>query len=702
MKSIFTLFASFCLFSFAQAQTFTGTGGAISDNLDTTYYIIPVSGLSPANIDTAVFGLEQVCIDLTHTKDRDLDIFLESPDGTIVELTTDNGDLDDNYTNTCFRWDVSTFITAGTAPFTGAYKPEGLLPAINNGQNGNGNWRLRVYDDNNTGNNTGNMISWSITFGTSPAADFVFQSSNLPIIVINTGNQTIVDEPKIMADMGIIYNGPNIRNNMTDSFNNYNGKIGIEFRGSSSQGFPKKPYGIELWDVNGNAIDSSLLGMPKESDWILFASYSDKSLLNNALSYHLANQMGWYAPRTQHVELTINGQYMGVYVLMEKIKKDNNRVDIATLQPTEIFGDDVTGGYIIKIDKSTGNGGAGWTSTFAPDTAPNGQTIYFQYEYPSDLIIVPQQEAYIQAYVDSFETALAGPNFADTALGYARYMDVNSFIDYFLLNEMSRNVDGYRLSTYLYKDKMSNGGKLTIGPAWDYDLGWANADYCAGSDTTGWAYQFKNVCPGDYWQIPFWWDRLMQDPNFRDKVRCRWEELKMTVLSVSYLHNYADSMALYLDEGQQRNFNTWLILGNYVWPNPSPIPADYAGEITEIKNWMTARWAWMDANMPGILGTCNPTGMANEAPIENPLVAFPNPFQQDLSFSIYLEQSENVEVVLLNSLGQPVMAPQTRRANAGTQNITIDTGDGLAAGLYFLQIRAGNHYWTQTVTRLGQ
>lgn len=544
----------------------------------------------------------------------------------------------------------------------------------------------------------------SVFFGPTPpwfVAPLVFQSSNLPIVVINSGSNTIVDEPKVMADMGIIYNGVGNRNYTTDPFNHYNGKIGIEFRGSSSQGFPKKPYGFETWDVNGFSIDSSLLGMPAESDWILSPSYSDKSLLNNYMTYDLARLMGWYAPRGQYVEVIVNGQYMGVYILMEKIKRDNNRVDIAKLQPIDIAGDEVTGGYIIKIDKTTGNGGSGWTSNYAPDTNVNGQTIYFQYEYPSDLDIMPQQETYIQLYVDSFETALAGPNFTDTSVGYAHYIDVNSFVDYFLLNELARNVDGYRLSTYLYKDKASNGGKLVIGPCWDYDIAWGNANYCLGDDPTGWAIDFAQPCSGDYWQIPFWWDRLLQDTAFQNKVKCRWEELKTTVLSVSYLHNYCDSMETYLTEGAGRNFQQWPILGTYVWPNPSPQPATYAGEITELKTWITQRHAWLDANMPGTLNGCNPVS-AGEQTSSQVSGVYPNPFSTEINFSVYLAKPDDIVVTLVNSLGQEVIMPQTVQGNTGTNTVNTQLPADLPAGMYLMRVQCGENIWTRSLIKSQQ
>jgi subtilisin-like proprotein convertase family protein len=697
----------FLLFSFAvassislSAQTFSSSPNAVINDYATTEYPIVVSGLSPAAIDTTIHGLESVCINLTHTWDSDMNIFIVAPDGTTGMLSLGNGGSDDNYTNTCFDQTASTPITQGTAPFTGVFKPQGQMGMVNNGQNGNGTWKLRITDTYPADNGT--LISFSITFGNNPATYIPFVSSNLPIVVINTGSNSIQDEPKVMADMGIIFNGFAVRNYMTDSFNDYNGKIGIEYRGSSSQGMPKKSYGFETWDVNGNSIDSSLLGMPKESDWILSASYSDKSLLNNFMTYDLARSLGWYAPRCQHVELVINGEYQGVYVLMEKIKRDNNRVDIAKLQPTDIAGDELTGGYIVKIDKGTGNGGGGWTSNYAPDTNINGQTIFYQYDYPSDVNIVPQQEAYIQSYIDSFETALAGPNFRDTAVGYPHYIDVNSFVDYFLLNEISRNVDGYRLSTYLYKQKDSDGGKIVIGPCWDYDIAWGNADYCLGNDPTGWAIDFAEPCSGDYWQIPFWWDRLFQDTTFQNRVRCRWEELKQTALSVTYLHNFCDSMETYLTEGAGRNFVTWPILGTYVWPNPGPIPTSYPGEIAELKNWITLRSAWMDANMPGTLNGCNLTTVGSNAVGQEPVTTYPNPFTNEINFSVYLGKPDVITCTIYNALGQEVIVPVTTQGISGTNTVHIVMPADLPEGVYMLRVQSGENVWTQSLIKSNQ
>ncbi len=577
----------------SSAQTFTGGGGSIITLTDTSRFDLNLNGLSPSTMDFT-FGLEAVTISITHTRDADIDCFLSAPDGTLIELTTDNGGTSDNYTNTIFRHDASTPITSGSAPFTGTFRPEGELWRVNNGQNGNGTWQLRVIDDSNNGI-TGSLVSWKVTFGNVPAKNYIFNQSNLPIVVINTNGQSIPDDPKIICDMGIIYNGPGVRNHLSDPYNNYSGKIAIEIRGSSSQMFPKKSYGLETRGPN-TQVDSnvSLLGMPVEHDWILSANYSDKSFCRNVLAYKLANDMGHYAVRTRFVDVVINGTYKGIYILMESIKRDGNRVDIKKLYTTESSYPDVSGGYIVKIDKTTGSGGAGWNSPYPPVNHSNNQKIYFQYEYPKPDSVILSQKAYIQAYVDSFESRLNGPNFMDSTLGYSKYIGNNSFIDFFLTNEISKNVDGYRISSYLYKDKEKT---LKAGPVWDYDIAWGNADYCNANTSTGWSYQFP--CTGDGFQPPFWWQRMLQDSNYANQMKCRWVDFRSGILSTSYVHSIIDSVAQVLDESKDYNFTTWPILGTYVWPNPSPYPSTYSGEISNLKNWISARLTWLDSNLPG-------------------------------------------------------------------------------------------------------
>jgi subtilisin-like proprotein convertase family protein len=660
------------------AQTFNGGGGQILDN-QTLNATVNVSGL-PSAINTSTFGLERVCVNLTHSWDADLTITIIAPDGTSATLVTNTGGDGDNMQTTCFQWDALTSITLGSAPFDASYKPIEEMGIVNNDQNPNGQWTLRILDS--FGGDEGNLINWSLTFSANPAQYFHLEESNLPIVVITTENgQGIPDEPKLNAQMGIIDNGPGMINHIGDPYNNYNNRIGIEQRGSSSANFPQKSYGFETRDVNGTQHDTVLLGMPEEHDWVLYAPYDDKTCMRNVLSYDIANKTGHYAPRTKLCELVLNGQYKGIYVLMEKIKRDNNRVDIAKLEPTEITGDDLTGGYIVKVDRNDGPG-TFWTSDF--QTAANND-VKIVYVYPKPEDIMPEQRAYIQAYVDSFETALDGNNFDDPEVGYRKFIDVNAFVDYMLLDELSKNVDAYRLSTFLYKDKNSNGGKLVAGPAWDYNLGWWNADYCEGDNASGWVYVPGAPCADD---VPFWWNRLMDDAYFRSEMKCRWTELRQHVLSIPAMNAFIDSVALTLDEAKDRHFYTWPILGQYTWPNPSPIPADYPEEILALKNWIVNRVAWMDANLPGICYL----DIDNTVLQEQQVSVFPNPFNGGFEVSFYLPEARQLTIRLTNTLGQTVKTITQTQFQQGENTLSIDVSEeDLVNGLYLLEIGTGNN-----------
>lgn len=509
-----------------------------------------------------------------------------------------------------------------------------------------------------------------------------FTASNLPVIVINTGGMAIPDEPKITATMGIIHNANGARNNLTDPFNDFSGKIGIELRGSSSKSFPKKQYGIELHDELGQGVNASLLGLPAEEDWILFAPYNDKSLMRDVLAYKFGRDLGRYAPRTRYCEVVLNGEYMGVYVLMEKIKKDKNRVDIATLNPDEISGDNLTGGYIIKIDKNSGSGNGGWTSSYTPPNRSGNQQIYFQYDYPSASEIVSAQSGYIQQYVNAFETSLAGTTFNDPVNGYVKYIDVDSFIDFFIMNEVSKNVDGYRLSTYLHKKKDSDGGKLHIGPIWDFNLGFGNANYCTQGNPEGWVTNFNNVCRNDGWLIPFWWERLYSDGAYRNKLAARWVELRAGKLNTSTVLTYIDSVANVLNaESQQRNFQRWPVLNQYVWPNYYVGPT-FASEVTWLKNWVVSRLTWLDSNMPSLITGAedNSTGFSVEV--------FPNPFSQDVHVNYTLPQAGQISVQFFDVLGRPVKIIQEWKEQGGAYQLQIPINN-MPAGAYYYKVNDG-------------
>lgn len=497
-------------------------------------------------------------------------------------------------------------------------------------------------------------------------------SSNLPIVVINTtGGVGIPNDPKVDATMGIIYNGEGVRNYMTDPFNEYNGDIGIETRGSSSQSFPKKQWGLETRDPSGSRFDVTIFNMAYDNDWILYAPYSDKSLMRNVLAYQMAWDSDRYAPRTKLCEVVLNGQYEGVYVFTEKIKRKDGKVGFDNLKPEDISGNEITGDYILKVDKTTSGGIVAWTSPIPPYSG-SSQTIKFQFQDPDNDSIVPTQLNYIQNYITNFENALNGPNFSDPNLGYAPYIDIGSFVDFMLINEMSKNVDGYRISSFLNKVRTSQGGKLIAGPIWDFNLAFGNANYCQGGNTDGWEINFYQACPNDGYQNPFWWDKLTQDPNFTHQLNCHYQEMRLGKWHTDSLMARIDSLALYLDESQQRNFQRWPILGTYVWPN-NFIGNTYPEEIAYLKQWITNRLTWLDANM---FGSCTDLGI-DEVNFSSYSV-YPNPATDYIQVSSDTPFNKE-EIIIYNPIGEVILQKEIK----STEIIYLP---GFKPGIYFYKI----------------
>lgn len=596
MRLFCTLLSVFLL-SKVSAQTFSGFGGPIPDDGTVITFPLVVNGL-PSSIDTQSFGIEQICLEINHSWSADLSVVLIAPDGSSTELFSGIGGDSDGFIGTCLNGNSTISIYEGSFPFTGVYRPLGDLGLLNNGQNPNGEWKLRILDTYAFADE-GTLLNWSLQFGDQPSVPFSFISSDLPIVRIETYGQVIPDDPKIFANMDVIDNGPGNRNFADQVLTFHTGPIGIELHGNSSQGFPKKSYRIETRNLSGEDVDVALMGMPATSDYVLSANFSDKTLLRNPLTYELSRQLGQYATRTRFCEVVLNGAYLGVYVLTERIKRGADRVNVAKLTDEDVNGVEVTGGYILKIDRDNS---PGWFSQVAQPNSPEVFT-YFQFDYPRPSVIEPEQYQYMRTYMDSFELNLNSAGFGNLQTGWRAWADERSFIDFLLINEMSKNVDGYRLSTYLHKDRTDRGGLLKMGPVWDFDLGWYNADYCDAFLTEGWAYNLNYICGAG---VPFWWERLMQDTVFRQRLACRWQDLRMGPLHLDSIFHEIDSMALLVDEAQQRNFKQWPILGVYVWPNPGVLPTTYAGEINKLKTWMQQRIGWLDNTFNAFLPNFQP------------------------------------------------------------------------------------------------
>jgi hypothetical protein len=454
--------------------------------------------------------------------------------------------------------------------------------------------------------------------------------------------------------------------------------------------FPKKQYGFEIYNDAEEGINVSLLGLPKEEDWILNAPYTDKSLIRNALAYKGGSAFGNYAPRTKFCEVVINGAYKGVFSLIEKIKRDNNRVNISKLDATTTTGNALTGGYIIKIDKQTGSGGTGWHSPYFPINRKGTQTIFYQYEYPDDGDINAKQKEYIQGYVTDFEKSLLQFNFNDPLKGFRKYIDENAFIDYLIVNELTKNPDAYRLSTFLYKKRDDLGGKLFMGPIWDFDLALGNVNYCTNGNPEGFVFEYNSICPEDYWLIPFWWKRMLEDPLFVQRLNDRWKNLRKTVYSTEKLWSDIDSMSNLLSESQGRNFKQWPVLGTYIWPN-FYVSKTYNEEIVWLKNWVKLRTAWLDNQFQSKLEELK----VQESGINN---VYPNPVSDLLTIQTTMYKAGPFQFKIVDQQGRLCYTNNSVETNIGYLEKKIDMTN-FSPGIYYLIIENGEKVTTSTFVK---
>ena len=503
-------------------------------------------------------------------------------------------------------------------------------------------------------------------------------STPLPIVKIQTNGAEIPDEPSIPAQMGIIWNGLGEMNSSLGEPNEFLGSIAIERRGQSSLAlFPKTGFAIETKDEFGEDLDTSFLNFPTEEDWVLHGPYSDKTLMRNVLIMHMARSVGQYASRTRFVELMINERYEGIYVLMERIKRDKNRVDIANLREDDLDGDELTGGYVFKVDK----GDADWYSRYDMQNIP-GAKLPFQYVSPRRSKIQPEQEVYIQEYVDSFERAIRSPNLTFAGKRYDEFIDLTSFADNFILNELSKNIDAFRLSSYFFKDKDSNGGKINAGPVWDYNLSFGNADYCDGGNPAGWIRETPCGDPN-----PFWWSRMIDDPKFTNLLKCRWEQFKMGPLHPDSLMAFIDSQVLLLGPALERNFTRWPVLDEYIWPNAFVFET-YEEEVEFMKNFLLDRLGWVDAN---IYGSCTPVGTS----VENFVAAIrisPNPAASIINLYNDGHLPRDTRFFVYNLLGKVV---KSGKWPASSNQVSIGL-DQVPNGTYQVFVSGASVTWNST------
>ena len=335
----------------------------------------------------------------------------------------------------------------------------------------------------------------------------------------------------------------------------YQGAIGIKLRGNSSLSFNQKKYTLELRNDDGSERDFPLMGMPAHSQWVLLAPYNDVSMMRDPFAFQMWRDMGHWGPRTKMVELYMDDEYRGIYILCEAIKRGEQRVNISNVKKRDTAGRELTGGYILRID--TYNDDDATFKSKVPGIGEGTMTseITWSCIYPSKKKLQPEQMAYIQNFIDSVELTIQSPHFTDAKWGYERFIDVPSFVDYFIHTELSLNADGYKRSAYFYKEKDKEDGsigKLFAGPVWDYNLAYGNCNFCNANNIEAWCFEGGNTQP-----TPALWQRLLQDPSFRKAVKKRYQTLRKGILSNQAINQFIDKQAELLKPYIDRHFKKY-------------------------------------------------------------------------------------------------------------------------------------------------
>ena len=487
--------------------------------------------------------------------------------------------------------------------------------------------RARVFQ---TGLWPSPVVARNYVFLDSTARDF---NSNLPMLILNTAGRAIQANiapgaARVAGSLVLINTNATGRCSLRDT-PDFQGLAGFEIFGQTSSGFVKKQYNVELQDELGNDLAIPLLGMPAEADWKLRNPYSDKCMMNDFLGYEVFEKMGHYSCRRRFVEvfvastggrLTYPRDYSGILVLFEKIERGKDRVDIAELTSSMTNEPNISGGYIFKKDKdSTGD----LNFTNAAWGGFTGQAL--KIHEPKARDITPTQLAWLTNYLYQFERSLYAANWL-TATGtnhYSYYIDTDSFADFHWIVEFTKQIDGYRLSNYLQKDR---NGKVKMEPIWDWNLSFGNANYADGGHVSAWYYPLISE------NQHIWLRRLITgttsatstagDPDFNQKIADRWSLLRTNVLNGTNLNARIDEIAAALSEAAGRDFAKFPRLYptasvstggealGYVWPNPNGAaggwdvdyvhPTNYDGIIAEMKKWVLGRYLWVDSQFAAV------------------------------------------------------------------------------------------------------
>ena len=390
------------------------------------------------------------------------------------------------------------------------------------------------------------------------------QNTGLPIVRIETpGRKNITSKTTWMP-------GATLKIELPDGTVDYEGQTEIRGRGKSTwDWYPKKPYALRLNEKD------EILGMPSHKRWILLANWKDRTLLRNDAAFWLSSHSGLpYTVRGQFVELVLNGKFVGNYYLCEQIKLNKKRINVEKMDPQETDPEKITGGYLLEVD------------TYYDETYKfrfsNLLNISWMVKEPDDDELSPEAFEYIKNWIRDLETLMKDSNRV-RAHEYEEFLDVDTAIDYMIVEELTGNNDFYNTwpapgahSSYLYKER---GGKLYHGPVWDFD--------------------YHTFCPD---RITFWagatktlfYPRLLQDEQFRSRLVERWDQQKD---ELKKLPEYIDAQADYIRLSEGYNHTMWPILDDINHNENGDTHMTFQQAVDRMKKAFLDKWEWMDRNI---------------------------------------------------------------------------------------------------------
>jgi len=407
--------------------------------------------------------------------------------------------------------------------------------------------------------------------------------SQFPIILVNTNDQEIKKNSKIWVNISVIDRF--MGNNHIEDEAQLEALSTIKYRGNSSWfGFDKKQYRIEFYETQNQKLGYALTGMGAHSDWVLNAPFLDRTLLRNHLMYGISREIMEWAPDTHYCEVFVNGEYMGVYLIIEPVTSGGSRLN---LYPYSMASGQTS--YVINRERDSSEDNE--ILTYGKEKGFTSLSLSIS--HPGKTGLLTRQMNWITQDVGEFERVLYSDDFADPTDGYSKHIDVQSFVDYYIINEFAINVDAGSLSTYIYRNL---GGKMKMA-VWDFNNAFNN-------------YQWEDHSYDEFYLTQTnWFDRLLCDTAFVDRVVERYLELRQGVLSEEHLLTLIDKNVAYLGEAIDRNFEVW----GYTFSEKllssdengqSRDPGSYEEAIAMLKETIIARGNFMDENIESLYELC--------------------------------------------------------------------------------------------------